>query len=279
MSEDHKVIVRKKINSPVVSSDVDQNLISHVEASKEILIDGYLLSNFVHQIINPLNGSIGILDNLIDDTVKDESKKKRQMKELKGQLGHTIEMVRNLAFLGNLETEDGIASLKEKESPVVIPKTILDAAIFFQHNKRGISIRLRDKETQYIVKGYYYLIKQVIINLLDNAVKYADKDSNVEIDIRVQKKTGYLVVEVINVGHGFDNASSAKLFEAGYREDRARMNKASGSGIGLHICKRIIEKICDGKITAEHSESDRITTFRLFFPQYTVGEARFNEHE
>ena len=63
-------------------------------------VDATLVSNFTHQIINPLNGVVGTLDNVIDGTTAG-AKRDQRLRAVRAQLEHVIELVRNLAFLNS----------------------------------------------------------------------------------------------------------------------------------------------------------------------------------
>jgi signal transduction histidine kinase len=234
------------------------------------LVDPILISNFVHQIINPLNGVLGTIDNLIDNTISDPHKRHQRLSALRGQLSHTIEMIRNLAFLSQLQTEEGIKSFREKFQPLNVPSTIIEAIQFFQElaEQKGVKIELTDSKTQYCINGHRNLIKQVFMNIIDNSIKYCTPNTTVSITPRVQQKNNQFIIEIINMGIGFDFDEKEKIFTLGYRANNAGEIKASGSGIGLHICKRIMEEAHCGSIEAEHSNTKKRTIFRLRFPKY-----------
>jgi signal transduction histidine kinase len=245
------------------------------------LVDTILISNFIHQVINPLNGVIGTIDNLVDGTISDPQKRLQRLRAVRGQLSHSIEMIRNLAFLSQLQSDQGIQSIREKVEKVLIPRVIIEALQYFQEiaDQRGIQIELEDSETQYYVYGFEHLLKQVFINLADNCIKYGDDGSKIIITPRVQKKTGGLIVEIKGCGIGFDNDEKDKLFELGYRGQSALDSKASGSGIGLYICKRIILIAHSGEIEAEYSHKTRETIFRLRFPKYGIYDQTYRKDE
>jgi signal transduction histidine kinase len=242
--------------------------------SESSVIDPILISNFIHQIINPLNGVLGTIDNLIDGTITDTQKRHQRLIALRGQLSHSIEMIRNLAFLSQLQTVEGIESFRKKTVKLNIPSTIIDAIQFFQElaDKKRIKIELTDSKTQYLIKGHRNLIKQVFINIIDNAIKYSDDGTTVKITPRLQKRTDQFMVEIKSLGIGFDFDEKDKLFGLGFRARSAVAVNASGSGIGLHICKKILEQAHDGKIEAEHSQTTRETIFRIRFPSYSIEE-------
>lgn len=238
------------------------------------LIDPLLLSNFIHQIINPLNGVIGTLDNIIDGTTKESSRRQQRLEAVRAQLVHWIEMVRNLAFLSQLTSDQGALGLKEKATDVVIPMVVIEAAQFFQERalQQNMHIDLTDKKTQFIVKGHLDLLRQVFMNLFDNAIKYGDSDTRITVTPHAQKRTGNLIIEVSSIGCGFDPDEREKIFGLGYRGRAAQEIKASGTGLGLFICKRILEIAHDTTIEAEHSQTTRKTTFRIRFPNHSIGD-------
>lgn len=242
---------------------------------KDFQVDATLVSNFTHQIINPLNGVVGTLDNVIDGTISD-SRRDQRLKAVRAQLVHVIELVRNLAFLSQLTSEGGRQSIRAAGGSCVIPKLIIDAAQFFQElaQERNMRIDLEDPHTQYVVTGHPDLLRQVFTNLLENAVKYGHDGSKVSVITRAQKSTDELIVEVNNVGPGFAYDDRERLFERGYRGQEAKDVYASGSGLGLFISREILDLAFGARIEAEHSRKQGLTTFRLRFPTFRINDAR-----
>lgn len=245
------------------------------ESHAEPLIDPLLVSNFVHQIINPLNGVVGTLDNILDGTVRLDRQHQR-LEQVRAQLEHAIELVRNLAFLSQISLgEAGKLILSEKASDVVIPKVIIQAANIFQEVAKSgtIEIRLTDDKTQYVVKGHEALLRQVFMNLFDNAVKYSDRETNVTVTPHANKKKE-LLIDVENQGIPIENEERERIFERGYRSKAAKDMRASGTGLGLFICRRILEDAHGASIEAEYSRKTGKTLFRVRFRSYGLGEPR-----
>jgi K+-sensing histidine kinase KdpD len=112
------------------------------------------------------------------------------------------------------------------------------------------------------VKGDPAFLKQVFMNLFDNAIKYGEPHSTVDISNWIQKKSGDLIVTVQGKSIPFDNPD--KIFDVGIRAQQAEEKTSSGSGLGLHICKLIVEKIFHGTIKAEYTKAGKaIFTIRL----------------
>ena len=233
--------------------------------------DSSLIFSFTHQIINPLNGVVGTIDNLIDGTIGPERRQQR-LKAVRAQLSHTIELVRNLAYLALLSTDSGRESLAKGGARSTVPSVVIEAAMFFQElgAEKKVKIELEDRVTQYQVHGPKDLLRQVFTNLFENALKYGDPNSLVTVVTKRQKSSGGLIVEVINVGSGFAHAERESIFERGYRGASARGVLASGSGLGLFISREILTLAFGATIEAESSNKKGTVTFRIRFPSFTV---------
>jgi signal transduction histidine kinase len=230
-----------------------------------------LLANFVHQIINPRNGVVGTLDNLIDGNVPVE-KRDRRLRVARAELEFSVMTVRNLAYFTEQSLAPGTLPERDLSKTCVIPRLLMEAAQFFQESglARGIRVELADPRTQYAIRGSPELIRQVFMNILDNAVKYSDVGTVVTITARVQKKTNDLIVELCNVGPGFSCEESKTIFSPGIRGAEARNLVASGTGLGLYICRLIIEDFHKAGIEADYSQATRTVAIRLRFPHWSI---------
>jgi two-component system phosphate regulon sensor histidine kinase PhoR len=105
-------------------------------------------------------------------------------------------------------------------------------------------------------------LDQVIVNLLENAVKYAGPNALVRVSARTE--TGRVLVEVKDNGPGLEAKHLPRIFERFYRVDAARSREAGGTGLGLAIVKHLTEAH-GGRVRAE-SAPGRGTTIAAFFP-------------
>ena len=227
------------------------------------------LANFVHQVVNPLNGVIGTLDNINDGTYKGEVVKQKT-NAARAQLEQCVTLIRNLAYLSDFffEVSEKDALRKPREGASVLPQIVIEAAQFFQiaAEKKEMKIELDDSETQYKLNVRPELLKQVFINMFDNWLKYGLSGQTIHVRARANKKDE-LVIEIVGLSIGFDNSYAERIFELGIRSPEAREKVAQGSGVGLHICKQIITRALGGGITAEHRAAKRETVFRISVPR------------
>ena len=165
----------------------------------------YLLSNFTHQVINPLNGVIGTIDNLLDGTTPMEKFPVR-LSSVRGQLECTVSLIRNLAFFAQYTADYGQIKRHKMDKTCIVPQVLIEALTFYQEQARqkNIGIELRERWKQLAVKGNPDLFRQVMMNIFDNGVKYGLPDSMIETKMWIQKKTGDLIITVSGPSIGFD---------------------------------------------------------------------------
>ncbi|WP_102870518.1 sensor histidine kinase [Phaeobacter inhibens] len=212
-------------------------------------VDLTLLANFTHQIINPLNGVVGTLDNIIDGTIGPDRREQRT-KAARGQLENCITLIRNLAYLASGEN----AFSDSVERKVVLPQVIIEAAMFYQEEgkRRRISIDLENRSDQNLITGHPETLKQVLMNIFDNGIKYSAFGSQILVKQWVQKNTNEAIITVRSVPEQrLTTLDLENIFLLGFRGDNAKQMIASGTGLGLHICKHLIEVKHTGSISVQ----------------------------
>ena len=227
-----------------------------------------LLANFVHQVVNPLNGVAGTLDNLIDGTIG-EDRREQRTQAARAQLERCITLVRNLAFLA----EKRIEVNRKEFKTVVLPQEIIESAMFFQEEgaTRKIRIALKDKQTQNRVVGHRELLRQVLMNIFDNCVKYGKFGCEIEVNQWIQSGTNDAIVAIRSVPERrLDQSEFAKIFDRGYRGANAREIVASGTGIGLFVCRQVIEETHGGNILVQNDRDGLL--FLIKIPGGEAGE-------
>lgn len=255
---------------PKIASDVNTTALKSDVADSSGGISKAFIANFVHQVVNPLNGVVGTLDNIVDGIYAPDLATKK-VNACRAQVEQCVTLIRNLAYLSEYFGEDGPSpSLKtvRTNASSILPQVIIESLQFFQvsADRKNIKLNLTDRRTQYKVFVRPELLKQVFINLFDNWVKYGIECSKVEITPKVNSK-GNLVVEMTGKSIGFERKDADSIFSYGYRSASAESKIAQGSGIGLFICNKIITREVGGSIVADHDQRTAVTTFRISIPQ------------
>ena len=106
------------------------------------------------------------------------------------------------------------------------------------------------------------LLEQAVVNLLDNAIKYSENEST--INVEAKKTNGEIIISVRDHGCGIGKEHLSRLFERFYRVDKARSRKLGGTGLGLAIVKHIAQAH-QGYVDVE-SVPNKGSSFHLHLP-------------
>ena len=216
-----------------------------------------LLSSVSHDLRTPLAAITGSASSLIDNGDSLPASTRRDLLENIHDEAERLErLVSNLLEMTKLES--GAVQLRKE---LHIPAEIIGSAIARVEERLGSrSLTTQIAPELPLVPMDALLIEQVLVNLLDNALKYTPEGT--PIDISAEIKENRLVVEVADRGPGIPEADLPRLFEKFYRGPQKETK--SGAGLGLSICKGIIE-IHGGTISAENGPGGG-SLFRFTLP-------------
>lgn len=225
-----------------------------------------LFNSLSHDLRTPLSSIIGAVTGLLEDQKGLYSPESRH--DLLEIILHGAErmnrFVSNLLDMARLES--GMLKLKIDWCDL---QDIIGVAV----NRLGDLLAHRPLDIKVqpnlpLVQGDYILIEQVLINLLDNALKYSKEDS--EIVVTIQQRGKQIETAVANQGEGIPDADLSKVFDKFYRLNSPL--QVSGTGLGLAICKGIIEAH-GGEIYATNNKLGGVTiTFTLPLSKQPMGE-------
>ena len=163
----------------------------------------------------------------------DEESKARLLEDIEQESERLFRMVENLLVLSRLELGQEVAT-----EPVLVQRVVGKLASSFQQRRPARKLILDvDQEMDALAAEPHYL-EQVLRNLLSNADKYSPPDTTIEITIGCRDDEADIVV--LDRGPGISPEESEIIFERFYRSDRTA-NKAAGIGLGLTVCKRLVE--------------------------------------
>jgi signal transduction histidine kinase len=168
--------------------------------------------------------------------------------------------VEDLLFLARSEAD----TIRFETRPVTLQEVLAEAVAAGEALTKPAGIRLERHwpEEPILVEADPQRLKQAVVILVDNAIKYSESDEAVQ--VRVQRDGPFAEVSVIDHGPGIPADDMPYVFERFYRGGAARGGASSGSGLGLPIARWIAEKH-GGAITVT-SEPYRQTEFRLRLP-------------
>lgn len=207
-----------------------------------------------HELKTPLaiiNANADALLTAGEETVVGQ---KKWIDYIRSEVGRMGKLVNDMLYLARVE------DAPEAQAPSDISTTVLDVvasmeAVIFE---KGIILK-QSVEPGIIVKGDGEKLRQAVLILLDNAVKYTNENGN--IDVTLKRLKGQAIFSVRNTGEGIPPDKLPQVFDRFYRCDPARQGNG-GYGLGLTIAKAIIER-SSGRIHAESTANSTTFTFVL----------------
>ena len=196
------------------------------------------VGNVAHELKTPIFNIQGYIDTLLDGAIDDAQINKKFLQRANKSVSRMIHIVEDLDEITKLEG----GKIEIDEKPVDITEVILDVVdqLELKAKNRGVNmIVMHPQKGRFLVQVDVEKIKQVLVNLLVNAIKYGKEGG--EVLVRTYDMDQNVLVEVADNGQGIPQKHMNKIFERFYRVDKSRDREKGGSGLGLSIVKHIIE--------------------------------------
>jgi two-component system, OmpR family, sensor histidine kinase SenX3 len=209
--------------------------------------------DFVANISHELKTPVGAISLLAETLLgEDDPKVMRRLAERISseafRVGHTID---DLLELSRIEV-----SATQPSDTVLVATFVYEAVdrVRPAAEQRGISLEVEEVAADLRVRGDRRQLVSAIANLVDNAVKYSELDSVVEVSARSDDE-GCVAVEVRDYGIGIPRRDLERIFERFYRVDRARSRDTGGTGLGLAIVRHVASNH-RGEVSVESREGE-----------------------
>ncbi|MBR6297852.1 MAG: HAMP domain-containing histidine kinase, partial [Candidatus Gastranaerophilales bacterium] len=202
-----------------------------------------------HEFRTPLTSIIGYSSRLLrKDIVLDEETKTKSIQVIKQQAQRLSNMVEDLLVIPELESYSLKFNIQETDLA-----DIINRAIEYLSTKEA-SFDTNIDENLNFVWADEYRLEQILINLIDNAIKYNKDDSPIKIEAK--NESGYPIVKITNKCDPISDEIKEKLFEKFIRADSKLTRTTRGTGLGLYIVKGLaenmkidIELVCEDEFT------------------------------
>ena len=209
------------------------------------------LSNMSHEIRTPMNAIIG-LDSLAlrDESLSEQTRE--YLKKINGSAKHLLGLINDILDMSRIES--GRLVLRKEEFSFSEMLEQINTMVMSQCSEKGLSFECRIKNR---VDDYYIgddmKLKQVLVNILSNAIKFTDAPG--DITFSIEKTNDYqgqstLRFSIKDTGIGMSREFLPKVFDSFAQEDSTRKNKYGSTGLGLAITKNIVE-LMNGTISVE----------------------------
>jgi two-component system, OmpR family, phosphate regulon sensor histidine kinase PhoR len=212
---------------------------SEIEALKSL--EEYRKSyvgNISHELKTPIFSIQGYLQTLIEGGLHDPGINMNFLRKARDNAERLQYIIEDMETISRIESNEIVLEYNNFDIKALIQEIFDDLAV--QARERNAKLTFKESAaSNYIVKADKESIRQVLINLIVNAIKYG-KDNGV-VKVSLYDLETQILVEISDNGPGIEEVHLKHLFDRFYRVDKSRSRKIGGSGLGLSIVKHIIE--------------------------------------
>jgi two-component system phosphate regulon sensor histidine kinase PhoR len=195
------------------------------------------VANVSHELKTPLFAAQGFIHTLIDGAAKDEKVRTRFLNKAAKSLDGLESLVQDLLMLSQIETGE----IKMKIEPQDLAELAQEVIDQFEEaaQKKKIKLKIDEPRKKALALADAKWIRQVLTNLISNAIHYTQEEGQVVVKFDISKKSVEVLVK--DNGAGIPEEHLPRIFERFYRVDKSRSREQGGTGLGLAIVKHILE--------------------------------------
>lgn len=196
------------------------------------------LGDVSHELRTPIFAVAGFAETLLDGALEDDRVRRRFVEKIAQNASRLEALTRDLSEISKLET----GRLQIDRAPFRLEDLVAEVVDGLEHvsDEHEVQLATRIPVGLPAVLGDRARIRQVLTNLIENAIKYNEPGGHVEVTAR-QRDTGAVRVAVVDDGIGIPDQALGRLTERFYRVDKSRSRAEGGTGLGLAIVKHLLE--------------------------------------
>lgn len=198
------------------------------------------IGDISHELKTPVFAIQGFIETLLNGALEDEEVNRDFLRKAMRNVNRLIYLTKDLMEISKLETGE----LKSEIEEIYLYDVIHDIleTLHYKAEKERIELNVQDFDRNIRVRADKNQLKQVLINLIENGIKYNQPGGRVELSVKSEPTNPDRVfVEVQDTGIGIDEKDIPRVTERFFRVDKSRSRERGGTGLGLAIVKHILE--------------------------------------
>ena len=232
-------------------------------------LKGEFIATVSHELRTPLAAIYGSAQTLLREDIElDESGQKRLLDVIAQESERLSRIADDILFANKLDSGQFVLGEKRIDLPALAREVVDQMRACFA-SRDDISIDLEVPATIDSLVGDSDKLRQVLINLIDNAVKYSPDGGR--IDVAVEARDGGVRISIRDEGIGIAPLEQRRIFGKFYRVDPALTRGVGGTGLGLYICRELVRRM-EGRLSVR-SEEGKGSTFIVELPVQAAGDS------
>ena len=231
------------------------------------------LANMSHEIRTPMNAILGFTDVLRRGMEENPEQRFEYLNTIHTSGNHLIELINDILDLSKVEAGKLELELRETALPQLLAETTHVLSARAKQQDLQLSYEVID-EIPTIIQSDATRIKQVLINLVGNAIKFTEHGA---VQLRCHYTDGVVQFDIVDSGIGMTPEQMSRIFDPFSQADSSVTRRFGGTGLGLAICKKFVEAL-GGTITVQ-SEIGQGTTFSASIPALSDSKSRLLDHQ
>jgi signal transduction histidine kinase len=197
-----------------------------------------LITNISHDLKTPITTIKGYVEGIIDGIPKSKEKQDKYLQTIHQNAIHMESLIEDLFLLSKFDLDQSLYQFEN----INIKDYLADSyeELRFELEEKGISLEFEANYNELNpVKADRQQLKRVILNIINNAINFK-KETDSVIKLILTETDEEAKIEIYDNGKGVSKETLEKIFDRFYKADKSRSNRASGTGLGLHIARKII---------------------------------------
>jgi len=233
--------------------------VTHVRNLEKIRQD--FVANVSHELKTPICSIKGYAETLLEGAIEDKTNAKDFLNIILSDSNRLANLIDDLLSLAKIESDQLLLESHPYKLFPILKKVL--TTLKGQIDKKSIFLKIDIPKNISSVLIDETRIKQVLLNLIDNAIKYNNPKG--KISVSAKEINNFIKINITDTGIGIPNRDLSRIFERFYRVDKARSRELGGTGLGLSIVKHIIQSH-KGEISVTSIEGQG-STFSFTLPK------------
>lgn len=226
------------------------------------------IGDISHELKTPIFAIQGFVETLLNGALEDEKVNRKFLQKAMRNVNRLIYLTKDLMEISKLETGELKSEIEEIYLFDIINEVVESLQYKAQQEQVNLFIERIDRNLR--IRADKNQLRQVLINLVENGIKYNVPQGSVRIELKPTKKPDKMTLTIEDTGIGIDESDLPRVTERFFRVDKSRSRERGGTGLGLAIVKHLIE--AHGETLKIKSEPNKGSKFSISLTRVDVDE-------